>query len=43
MTSDDYSEINLTNVSDGAALQYFDREMKTVMKNILDPNTDARS
>lgn len=32
--------INLNEFADGAALERFNREMKRVLENIADPNTD---
>ena len=38
----EYKEINLENLANGAAEELFQRELKEVVKNITDPNTDPK-
>ncbi len=34
--------LNLANLGDGAAVELFEAELNKVLKNIMDPNTDAK-
>jgi len=36
-------QISLSNLKDGAAIEIFDYELQKVLKNILDPNTNAEA
>jgi len=40
-TKDDV--ITLANIGDGAAMEMFDVELRKVLKNIMDPNTDPKA
>jgi hypothetical protein len=37
------SEITLTNLGDGAAVEKFQEELEKVVQNVLDPNTDPKA
>lgn len=39
----DYREVSLQNIGNGVALELFERELKNVLKNIADINTDAKA
>lgn len=38
----DYEPVSLENINGGAAVDYFDHAMRTVMKNIADANTPTK-
>jgi hypothetical protein len=35
--------VTLTSIANGAAMELFDHELKRVIENIMDPNTDAEA
>jgi len=38
MTTKEYDEMTLDNIGHGAALEFFERDLKKVLENIRDPN-----
>lgn len=41
MSAEEYSEINIQNINDGALNEMFSTELTKILKNIDDPNTEA--
>ena len=41
MSEEEYSELNITNLNDGAINELFHAHIDKIMKNIDDPNTEA--
>ena len=35
--------LNLANIGDGAAMEMFDLELRRILKNIMDPNTEPKA
>ena len=43
MSDSPYSELSLQNIGGGAAVELFDRELESVLKNIQDVETDPKA